>query len=222
MRLRRRIGFVCGLVALLVAAAAVVFAAERPAITNIALVRIRVTDMAKSVPFYSKIIGLPEAKSGCFTKPSVAVKCFNVNSSQKIELVANDPGDGKNGIEAVGYHVKDAGLMREYLASKGVQVSEVKKDQAGDKYVELRDPEDHRVLFISPGTGVVSNIAISPKSNQLIHTGWVIKDRAAADKDRGAGVNRIRVDAVVSPKKAMVTSTTSTAAAAAWPAARPP
>jgi len=26
----------------------------------------------------------------------------------------------------------------------------------------------------------VSNIAISPKSNQVIHTGWVIKDRAAA------------------------------------------
>jgi catechol 2,3-dioxygenase-like lactoylglutathione lyase family enzyme len=110
------------------------------------------------------------------------VKCFNVNSLQKIELVANDPGDGRDGIEAVGYHVRDVGLMRDYLGSKGMQVSEVKKDHAGDKYIEVRDPEDHRVIFISPGTGVVSNIAISPKSNQLIHTGWVIKDRGAADK----------------------------------------
>jgi catechol 2,3-dioxygenase-like lactoylglutathione lyase family enzyme len=183
MRLSQRVAVLCGLgVVLCVATTAVVWAAaERPAITNIALVRIRVTDMAKSYPFYSKILGLPEAKAGCFTKPGAAVKCFNVNSLQKIELVANNPGDGKDGIEAVGYHVKDAGLMREYLTSKSVQVSDVKKDQAGDKYIEVRDPEDHRVIFISPGTGVVSNIAISPKSNQLIHTGWVIKDRGAAD-----------------------------------------
>src|SRR5579864_4084619 len=174
--------WIFGVAVLAAVSAAVVFAAERPGITNIALVRIRVTDMKKSYPFYSKILGLPEAKSGCFVKPSAAVKCFNVNSLQKIELVANDPGDGKNGIEAVGYHVKDVGLMRDYLTARGVQVSEVKKDHAGDKYIEVRDPEDHRVIFISPGTGVVSNIAISPKSNQLIHTGWVIKDRGAADK----------------------------------------
>jgi catechol 2,3-dioxygenase-like lactoylglutathione lyase family enzyme len=96
-------------------------------------------------------------------------------------LVSNDPGDGKNGIEAVAYHARDANLMREYLVARGVQVGDVKKDAAGDHYIEVRDPEQHRVIFISPGTGVISNIAISPKSNQLIHTGWVIEDRGAAD-----------------------------------------
>jgi len=182
MRLWRRVAVSCGFGAILIAAAAaILYAADRPLITGIALVRIRVTDMKKSYPFYSKIIGLPEAKSGCFAKPSAAVKCFNVNSLQKIELVADDPGDGKDGIEAVGYHVRDVGLMRDYLVSKGVQVSEVKKDRAGDKYIEVRDPEQHRVIFSSPGNGVVSNIAISPQSSQLIHTGWVIKDRGAAD-----------------------------------------
>jgi catechol 2,3-dioxygenase-like lactoylglutathione lyase family enzyme len=181
MRPVRHAVLLCGTAMLLAVSAVIVFAAERPQITDIAVVRIRVTNMKASHLFYSKIIGLPQAKRGCFTKTSANVECFNVNSSQKIELVAGDPGDGKNGIEAVAYHVRDAGLMREYLTSKGVQVSEVKKDQAGDKYVEVRDPENHRVIFVSPGTGVVSNIAISPKSNQLIHTGWVIKDRGAAD-----------------------------------------
>src|SRR3984957_20299234 len=181
MRFTRQAVLLCGVAILVAVSALVVFAADRPPITGIALVRIRVTDMKKSYPFYSKIIGLPEAKSGCFTKPSAAVKCFNVNSLQKIELVANDPGDGKDGIEAVGYNVRDAGLMREYLTSLGVKVSEVKKDKAGDKYIEVRDPEDHRVIFISPGTGVVSNIAISPKRIQLIQRGWVPKDRGAAD-----------------------------------------
>jgi catechol 2,3-dioxygenase-like lactoylglutathione lyase family enzyme len=186
MRLRRRAALSCGLgIAIVAGAAAVLYAADRPAITDIALVRIRVTNMKASHEFYSKILGMPQAKQGCFTKPSADVECFNVNSLQKIELVANDPGDGKNGIEAVGYHVRDAGLMREYLSSRDVQVSAVKNDKAGDKYVEIQDPEQHRVIFLSPGTGVVSNIAISPKSNQLIHTGWVIKDREAADKFYG-------------------------------------
>src|SRR6202012_5143981 len=94
-------------------------AAERPEITNIALVRIRVTDMKKSYPFYSKVIGLPEAKSGCFTKPSAAVKCFNVNSLQKIELVANDPGDGKDGIEGGGFHGGHSGLVGGNVRLKG-------------------------------------------------------------------------------------------------------
>ena len=116
-------------------------AAERPAITNIALVRIRVTDMqgVACVLFEDYWAAAGEGR-GVLRSRAPTLKCFNVNSSQKIELVANDPGDGKDGIEAVGYHVRDAGLMREYLTSQGVQVSEVKKDQAGDKYVEVRDP----------------------------------------------------------------------------------
>jgi catechol 2,3-dioxygenase-like lactoylglutathione lyase family enzyme len=189
MRLARQFVGLCVVTVLLAGLAAALYArarpqstkVDRPQITNIAVVRIRVTNRKASHAFYSKILGLPQAKQGCFSKTSANVECFNVNSSQKIELVTNDPGDGKNGIEAVAYHARDANLMREYLVVRGVQVGDVKKDAAGDNYIEVRDPEQHRVIFISPGTGVISNIAISPKSNQLIHTGWVIKDRGASD-----------------------------------------
>jgi catechol 2,3-dioxygenase-like lactoylglutathione lyase family enzyme len=189
MRLARQFLGLCVVAALLAGSAAALYAGarpqstkvDRPQITNIAVVRIRVTNRKTSHDFYSKILGLPQAKQGCFSKTTANVECFNVNSSQKIELVTNDPGDGKNGIEAVAYHARDANLMREYLVARGVQVGDVNKDAAGDNYIEVRDPEQHRVIFISPGTGVISNIAISPKSNQLIHTGWVIKDRGAAD-----------------------------------------
>ena len=74
MRFTRQTVLLCGVAILAAVSALAVFAADRPPITGIALVRIRVTDMKKSYPFYSKIIGLPEAKSGCFTKPSAAVK----------------------------------------------------------------------------------------------------------------------------------------------------
>jgi catechol 2,3-dioxygenase-like lactoylglutathione lyase family enzyme len=160
--------------------AAQVVRVDRPEITAIALVRLRATDLKASHTFYATTLGLPQTKQGCFSAPKAA-ECFNVNSLQKIELIASDSTADKNSVEAVGYHVRDASVMREYLLARGLKVSEVGKTASGDKFVEVRDPEDHRVIFLSPGSGTMSTIALSPLSNQIIHTGWVIRDRAAAD-----------------------------------------
>jgi catechol 2,3-dioxygenase-like lactoylglutathione lyase family enzyme len=158
-----------------------VFAApERPEITGIALVRLRVTNLDTSSGFYAKTLGLTHASKGCFS-PAKTATCFIVNSLQQLELVPSDPADTNNGVEAIGYHVRDANAMREYLLSRGVKCSEVKRADSGDKYVEVQDPEDHRVLLLSPGTGTMSSVAISPLSNQLIHAGFVVRDRAAED-----------------------------------------
>ena len=155
-------------------------AAERPEITGIALVRLRVSNMDSSRAFYSKTLGLPEVSHGCFSAASSAT-CFSINSLQKLELISSDPAENKNAVEAIGYHVRDASSMREYLLSRGVKCSEVKRAVSGDKFIEARDPEDHRIVFLSPGNGTMSSVAISPLSNQIIHTGWVVRDRAAED-----------------------------------------
>jgi len=153
---------------------------ERPEITGIALVRLRVTNMDASRAFYAKTLGLPEVSQGCFSPPSAAV-CFSINSLQKLELVSSAPAEDKNTVEAIGYHVRDANSMRDYLLSRGVKCSEVKRSASGDKFIEVRDPEDHRVVFLSPGNGTMSTVAISPLSNQIIHAGFVVRDRAAED-----------------------------------------
>jgi catechol 2,3-dioxygenase-like lactoylglutathione lyase family enzyme len=153
---------------------------ERPEITGIALVRLRVSNMDSSRAFYSKTLGLPEVSHGCFSAASSAT-CFSINSLQKLELISSDPAENKNAVEAIGYHVRDASSMREYLLSRGVKCSEVKRAASGDKFIEARDPEDHRIVFLSPGNGTMSSVAISPLSNQIIHTGWVVRDRAAQD-----------------------------------------
>ena len=155
-------------------------APERPEITGIALVRLRVSNMDSSRAFYSKTLGLPEVSQGCFS-PASSATCFSINSLQKLELISSDPGENRNAVEAIGYHVRDANSMREYLLSHGVKCSEVKRSAAGDKFIEAHDPEDHRILFLSPGNGTISSVAISPLSNQIIHTGWVVRDRAAED-----------------------------------------
>jgi catechol 2,3-dioxygenase-like lactoylglutathione lyase family enzyme len=155
-------------------------APERPEITGIALVRLRVSNMDSARKFYSKTLGLPEVSQGCFSAPPDA-SCLSINSLQKLELISSDPVENKNAVEAIGYHVRDANSMREYLLSRGVRCSEVKRSAAGDKFIEMRDPEDHRIVFLSPGNGTLSPMAISPLSNQIIHAGFVVRDRAAED-----------------------------------------
>ncbi len=155
-------------------------APDRPEITGIALVRLRVSNMDASHKFYALTLGLPQAKKGCFSPAKIA-NCFIVNSLQQIELIPSDPAENKNAVEAVGYHVRDANAMREYLLARGVKCSEVKKTASGDKFVEVQDPEDHRLVFLSPGSGTMSTVSLSPLSNEIIHTGWVIHDRAAED-----------------------------------------
>jgi catechol 2,3-dioxygenase-like lactoylglutathione lyase family enzyme len=165
----------------IVAPPATMFAApERPQITGIALVRIRVSNMDASRTFYAKTLGLPQVSQGCFS-PASAATCFSVNSVQKLELLPSDPAENKNAVESVGYHVRDASTLRDYLLARGVKCSEVARSASGDKFIEVRDPEDHRIVFLSPGNGTVSSVVISPLSNQIIHTGWVVRDRAAED-----------------------------------------
>ena len=132
---------------------------ERPEITGVALVRLRVTNMDASRAFYAKTLGLPEVSQGCFSPPSAAT-CFSINSLQKLELVSSAPAEDKNTVEAIGYHVRDANSMRDYLLSRGVKCSEVKRSASGDKFIEVRDPEDHRVVFLCPGNGTMSPVAI--------------------------------------------------------------
>jgi catechol 2,3-dioxygenase-like lactoylglutathione lyase family enzyme len=153
---------------------------ERPEITGIALVRLRVSNMDASRTFYAKSLGLTQATKGCFSM-AISATCFIVNSLQQIELVPSDPGENQNAVESIGYHVRDANVMREYLEARGAKCSDVKRSESGEKYVEVRDPEDHRVLFLSPGNGTMSSVAISPLSNQIIHAGFVVRDRAAED-----------------------------------------
>ncbi len=57
------------------AASAMFAAPERPEITGIALVRIRVSNMDASRTFYAKTLGLPQVSQGCFS-PASAATCF--------------------------------------------------------------------------------------------------------------------------------------------------
>ncbi|SRR6266851_1331508 len=152
--------------------------ALHPDITGIALVRLRITDMDASRKFYADILRLPQGTQGCFSPQGTTV-CFFVSAQQQVELVPGAASD--DGVEALGFRVSDAASMRKYLLARGVKCGEVTKSNSGDDVVEVRDPENHRILFLSHKGGIAGSLPPSLISNHLIHAGFVVRDRAAED-----------------------------------------
>jgi catechol 2,3-dioxygenase-like lactoylglutathione lyase family enzyme len=150
----------------------------RPNISDIALVRLRVTNADASLPFYRTILGLPQGNQGCFSPAGVAT-CFFINPAQQVELVSGNTNDP--GVQAIGFRVSDAAATRKYLLARGVKCGELTKSNSGENVVEAHDPEGHRILFISRVSGIAGALPPSLISNQLIHAGFVVRDRAAAD-----------------------------------------
>ena len=151
----------------------------RPDISGVALVRLRVTNLEAYRPLYASTLGLPQGNQGCFS-PQGTAACFFINPQQQVELVSGAASD--DGVEALGFGVSDASTMRKYLLAHGVKCGKLTKSNSGDDVVEVRDPENHRILFLSHKGGIAGSVPPSLISNQLIHAGFVVRDRAAEDR----------------------------------------
>jgi catechol 2,3-dioxygenase-like lactoylglutathione lyase family enzyme len=151
---------------------------QRPEIYGVTLVRLRVTSLESSRAFYASALGLPQGSQGCFS-PQGTTFCFFLNPQQQVELDSGLPSH--EGVESIGFRVSDAATMRRYLAARGVQCGNVTTSNSGDDVVEVHDPENHRILFLSHKGGIAGSLPPSLISNQLIHAGFVVHDRAAED-----------------------------------------
>ena len=152
---------------------------QRPEIYGVALVRLRVSSLESSRPFYASTLALPQGNQGCFS-PQGNAACFFVSPMQQVELVSG-PASGR-GLEALGFRVSDAATMRKYLVAHGMKCAEVTKSNSGDDVVEVRDPENHRILLLSHKGGIAGSLPPSLISAQIIHAGFVVHNRAAEDR----------------------------------------
>jgi catechol 2,3-dioxygenase-like lactoylglutathione lyase family enzyme len=153
---------------------------QRPAISGIALVQFRVSDLQVSRSFYATTLALPQGTRGCFSPPEPERNaCFYISTSQQVEIVQADTSMGKN-LETLGFQVRDAAAMCQYLRAHGVDCLGTERSNAGDKFVVVLDPERHRILFIESGNKA-GDLASSPISTHLIHAGFAVRDRAAED-----------------------------------------
>jgi catechol 2,3-dioxygenase-like lactoylglutathione lyase family enzyme len=151
---------------------------RRPEIYGIALVRLQGSNMGASRHFYQNILGLGSLSQGCFI-PQHGAPCFKLNLGQQVEIAPTQGPRDLNAVETVGFLIRDATEMRQYLLAQGVKCGEVKSGDLADKFVETSDPENHKVLFLA-AVRAGSQLGY-PVDHYLIHAGLVVHDRAAED-----------------------------------------
>jgi len=153
----------------------------RPKIFGIAQVRIRVSDFCRAQDFYSMVLG---QHPHCPTDKKPIGGSVTLHSSQFITLNVNSLGarsslNQQSLLEEVGFITDDAAGLQQYLTSRSVIVEEVGARPTG---FTVHDPEGHRISFTERSTTPAQLLASLPFQPQIIHTGFVVRDRAAEDK----------------------------------------
>ncbi len=149
---------------------------SRPKITALQFVRLKATDLDKSDNFYGDILRLPRVKSGCFTP---AARCYSIGPSQRVEVIAAG-NVSSSSMDAVAFSTASPKDLRLFLLAQGLKPGKL-SSSSKQKYFEMSDPEHHQLIFASVPSvaGPVSSAAVT--SEHMIHTGFVVEDRAATD-----------------------------------------
>jgi catechol 2,3-dioxygenase-like lactoylglutathione lyase family enzyme len=161
---------------------------KRPPITGIAHIGFFVSDIDKADEFYGHVLGYQHFS---LDKPSggLMLNYYKVNDHQYIEIYPGLKGDEQDRLSHVAFQTSDAQKLRDYLENKGVKVPAALKPGL-DKNLSFMvdDPEGRRIEFVQymPGSLHTSKFgALLPAtriSNQIIHAGFIVHDRAAEDR----------------------------------------
>jgi catechol 2,3-dioxygenase-like lactoylglutathione lyase family enzyme len=153
--------------------------AGRPKIYGIAYVKVKVTDVEKSKEFYGGVLGLRAGGDSC---KGVADPCFSINGSQHVELVKTDVGDKGPFLPEIGLATNSLWQMRSYLTAKGIPASKILQRPDGIEYLEVLDPERHKIVFVEGKASVAEALPPGAISNRMIHAGFVVKDGKAESR----------------------------------------
>ena len=158
-------------------------AAERPPITGVAGIAVKVGSLDEARKFYSGVVGLEEA----FTTKG-GMLAFKVNDRQYVEISPELKTETEDRLIRIGFETADARKLRVYLASKGVAVpSKIGKDPNGNLSFIVKDPDGHYVQFVQyvPGSlhsrNFGKHLPDTRLSDHLIHVGIRVTDPVRAD-----------------------------------------
>jgi catechol 2,3-dioxygenase-like lactoylglutathione lyase family enzyme len=153
--------------------------AGRPRIYGIAYVKVKVTDVEKSQAFYGGVLGLRAGGDSC---KGVANPCFGVNRSQHVELVKTDAGDKGPFLPEIGLATSSLEQMASYLGAKGIPASRILRRPDGMRYIEVLDPDRHKLTFVEGKASSAEAVPPGAISNRILHAGFVVKDGKAASR----------------------------------------
>jgi len=159
------------------------YAAERPKISGIANIALKVDRLEDARQFYTGVVGLAEA----FTTRDGLV-CFKVNDRQFVEISPTLKTEDEDRLIHIAFETSDARRLRDYLAGKGVAVpAKVDKDAAGNRSFVVNDPDGHAVEFVQYMPGSLESrdsgkhLAATRISDHMMHVGVLVSDPAKAD-----------------------------------------
>jgi catechol 2,3-dioxygenase-like lactoylglutathione lyase family enzyme len=177
-RTARRLGAMAVLAGMICLQGAVAKEEGRPKITDVAFVRIGVSDMQTANNFYHGELKLPIVSCNF----GLSSQCLFINLYQQVDLVKMEASPKQNRIDTIGMYTSDAAGLRKYLASRGQKPRELITNAHGYTSFQIRDPEGHRIEFVQQPGGMGGSILGDARlSSRMIHAGFVVKDRAAMD-----------------------------------------
>jgi lactoylglutathione lyase len=163
----------------------------RPAIVGVAHIALRTDNLEAARKFYNGVLGfqepftysLPPEEGGKFL-----LTYFKVNDHQYVEVFPELTDPKQDRLSHISFETADAQQLRDYLASKGVEVPD-KLDPMGDgnRGFDVKDPDGHVVEFVEYRPGSLHSKSFGKFlpdtriSQRIIHVGVVVRDRAAAD-----------------------------------------
>jgi lactoylglutathione lyase len=162
----------------------------RPPITNIANFVVRTDNLDEARKFYSGVLGYDEVfKHKRANTGAADIAVFKVNDHQYIEVAPALEKESDDKLIQIGFETKDARRLRDYLASKGIDVpARVSKDSDGNYSFVVKDPEGHSVEFVEYLNGSLQSknnlrgVSGRRISDHILHVGVHVKSPEAQDK----------------------------------------
>jgi catechol 2,3-dioxygenase-like lactoylglutathione lyase family enzyme len=170
-----RLGAVFSLISLMICGTAHAATPLRPPITSVSHLAVYASDSAKTENFYVHDLGA--AKRPDPENPQGMRYYFSPH--QFVEVLPLPANAGPNRMDHIAFNTADAEGMRQYLASKKIQVPKaVTKSADGSQWFQVKDPEGVTVEFVQAKPAAVPANALFP---HIIHVGAIVKDRGLED-----------------------------------------
>jgi len=177
------------ILALLAASLLPAEAQQRPPIVGVAHIGLKTDDLAAARQFYGHVLGYQEPFT--LDKPAggLMLTYFKVNDHQYIEVFPELKNPAEDRLSHIAFETTDIQQLRDYLASKGVQVpATLHPGLDGNVSMMLKDPDGHNVEFVEYKQGSLHTknfgkfLPDTRVSQRIIHVGVSIADQSAADK----------------------------------------
>jgi catechol 2,3-dioxygenase-like lactoylglutathione lyase family enzyme len=164
-------------------------APARPPIVGVSHIGLRTDDLAAARKFYTGVLGLSEAFSLDDPPGKMLLTYFKVDDHQFIEVFPELKDPGEDRLSHIAFETTDAEQLRAYLASRGVDApAKLEPMLDGNRGFDVKDPDGHTVEFVQLMPGSLhsrdfgKHLPDTRISQHIIHVGFIVRDRAAADK----------------------------------------